>query len=40
MSSGKDGYTILLDPSIEYLHPSIHDAPTIQEIFINWLKSF
>lgn len=40
MASGKDGYTILLDPSIEYLQPSIEDAPTIQEIFINWFNSF
>ena len=36
---GKDGYTSILDPSVQILTP-VEDAPTIQEIMKNWFSSF
>lgn len=41
MMAGKDGYTVLLDESIEKLPPvhGEHD-PTIQQIFINFFRNF
>jgi 5'-nucleotidase len=41
MKSGKDGYTVMTDPSIEHLPPMIGDHdPIIQQIFINFFRSF
>ena len=41
MTTGKDGYSSLLDPSIQYLPPFKDvSAPTIQDIFINWLREW
>ena len=36
--AGKDGYTAFLDEKVQKENPE--EAPTIQEIFKNWLDSF
>ena len=41
MTTGKDGYSSLLDPSIKFLAPLKEEsAPTIQDVFINWLREW